>query len=252
MVLIPLRKKEPQAPAYIPVDAVRALAGRGLSEPEIINELRKQGYSPSQIDFALTGALKTEVGGPQPPVQRNPEERRSIPIELNPPSLQIPTETERFAPPERVVSSRQEPQSFISEQPEEGTRFTFEEAPKEAFEKKELQPEITLEEIIEGVIAERWAVFDERLGNFEQRDMQLQDQIEGLREQISELNRKAKMSEQTVVQKIEEYGGSVSGIQSRIGSIEKAFRDFLPELTENIRTMGEIVSKAKKEEKKEK
>lgn len=250
MVLIPLRKKEAQAPAYIPIDAVRALAGQGLSEPEIINELRKQGYSPSQIDFALTGALKTEVGGPQPPVPRYQEERQNIPIELKSPSLQIPTEAERFAPPERVVSSRPEP--LISEQPEEGTRFTFEETPKEAFEKKELQPEITLEEIIEGVIAERWATFDDRLGNFEQRDMQLQDQIESLREQISELNRKAKMSEQTVVQKIEEYGGSVSGIESRIGSIEKAFRDFLPELTENIRIMGEIVSKAKKEEKKEK
>lgn len=80
--------------------------------------------------------------------------------------------------------------------------------------------------------------------------MQLQQQVDSLRKETDDIKKLLKGSEQTFVGKLEDYGEHVTGIESRIGSIERVFRDFLPELTENIRVMSSMVEKVKKEEKK--
>lgn len=223
-------KKEVPKTEYVPVDVVQRLAGQGYSEADIISQLRQQGFTPSQIDKALTGALKSKVGGPQPPVERRPQ----------------------ITPPERIVSGPVVKPAIepleLSKPPSE---FTFEETPEQFAEKpeipkkEEIGPEITLEEVIEGVVAERWSQFEERLNRFDQRDMQIQNQVEEIRKKIDSLEKKEKESEHTFISKLDEFGEHVSGIEGRIGSIEKAFKDFLPELTDNVRTMAEIVEKMK-------
>ncbi len=240
-----LKKKKPVAPMpaqpqFVPTELVQRLAGQGLSEPEIINQLRSQGFSPSQIDSALSQALKTAVA---------------------PQQIQLPQQPQLGAPPERIVAgpavrSVLEPltlpsaPNYTEQQPE----FTFEETPQEFAETpempKETGPEITLEEIIEGVVAERWGAFEERLNHFDEVDRAFQQQLEELRKQLDSVRSAVKQSEQTFIEKLEEFGGHVGGIEARIGSIEKAFKDFLPELTDNVRSMAEIVERMKKEEKK--
>ncbi len=51
---------------FVPVALVEKLAGQGKSEPEIIQQLRSQGFTPSQINSALKEALKKAVERPQP------------------------------------------------------------------------------------------------------------------------------------------------------------------------------------------
>ncbi|RLI98528.1 MAG: hypothetical protein DRO99_00525 [Candidatus Aenigmatarchaeota archaeon] len=50
---------------------VRTLSDKGLSEPEIIRNLRSEGYSPMEVDAAMKMALKNSAGtaeyGPQQP-----------------------------------------------------------------------------------------------------------------------------------------------------------------------------------------
>ena len=50
-----------------------------------------------------------------------------------------------------------------------------------------------------------------------------------------------------MLSKMDEFGESMTGIEGRIGSIERVFKDFLPELTTNIRTMSDLVERMKKE-----
>lgn len=238
--MIFFKKSQPKRKGveYIPVDIVHRLAAQGYSEADIISQLRKQGFSPSQIDKALTVALKSKIGAPQPPVERNPQ--------------QIPTPPQRFTPPEKIVPGpKTKPALEPLSLPSPPTEFTFEETPQEFVEKpeipkeEEIGPEITLEEVIEGIVAEKWNQFEERLNRFEERDIQLQNQIDELRRKIDEIEKLTKESEKTLLGKLEEFGEHVSGIEGRIGSIEKAFKDFLPELTDNIRTMAELVEKMK-------
>lgn len=233
---------------YIPVDIVQRLASQGMSEPEIISQLRMQGFSPAQIDKALSQAIKTAISLP-------PKE---------PPQVQLPQQPSRGMPPEKVIAGPQikavtqtvrlpEPPSFdFSPQPQE---FTFEETPQEFVEKplipKEVSgPEITLEEVIEGIVSDRLSAIDVRLNSLDQRDQQLEQKIEDLRKQIDQIHGLMSKSEQTYVVKLDDFGEHVSGIESRIGSIEKAFKDFLPDLMENVRLMANVVDKMKKEERK--
>lgn len=229
MLFLKKRKPMPQPaqPQFVPTEFVQRLAGQGMSEPEIINQLRAQGFSPSQIDAALSQALKTAVAPPET-ITAGPAVRSVIE------PLALPTTPS------------------YTEQPE----FTFEETPQEFVETpevpKEVGPEITLEEIIEGVVAERWAAFEERLNHFDEVDHALQQQLEEMRRQIDSLKDSLREKEQTFVGKLDEFGEHVGGIEARIGSIEKAFKDFLPELTDNVRTMAEIVERIKKEDKEKK
>lgn len=241
----PVQKYQPSSPPqeYIPVDIVQKMASQGMPESQIISQLRSQGFAPTQIDKALSQAIKSAVS-----FQQNVQLRGSPP--------------ERFVPGPQVRAAIEptelmEAPSFDFSPPNQNTpqEFTFEENPQQFVEKAEIPrqvsgPEITLEEVIEGVIADRWVSFEKRLGGLDQRDQMLEQKIEDLRKQVDDVRIIANKSEQTFVGKLDEYGGHIGGIESRIGSIEKAFRDFLPDLTENVRTISDIVEKLKKEEKK--
>ncbi len=270
------KKKEspPGPPAeYIPVDIVQRYTSQGLSEPEIIARLQSHGFRPSQIDRALKIALKQEVGrpvGPQPMTRPYPPEprppggrefragpprREPLPVptrrELSvPPSRQRsfrempppPRETPMGTPPERIITPGGMGGEPMLLPPEPREEFTFEKPIIERFE----APEITLEEVIEGIVAERWEEFEERLANFEKRDLQLGQQIQDSRKKIDELEKLLKAKEDTFSGKLDSFGDSVENIESRIGSIEKVFKQFLPELIENVKTMSQIVEKVKK------
>ena len=53
--------------------------------------------------------------------------------------------------------------------------------------------------------------------------------------------------DRNMISKLDEFGDSVDGIEGRIGSIERVFKDFLPELTTNIKSMSNLVETIKKE-----
>ena len=125
--------------------------------------------------------------------------------------------------------------------------FTFE--PTDVKEAESPMGEITIEEIIEGIVEEKWQEFEERLVDYERRDMMLQAQLDDLRKRIKELERSIKEKEKGLSSQLEEFGGSVEHIEGRIGSIEKVFKDFLPELSQNIKNMSDLVDKIKEKEK---
>lgn len=237
-------KNEDVKKVYIPVDLVLRFCDQGLSEPEIIARLEQQGFPPEHIDKALRIALKEKVisGAPPTPMemtQEFPEAPNPTPFgAMETPTGPVPLgEITRRPmplgyPPERVVGS---------EQP----RDQFEQEAK----RSDSQPatEITVEEIIEAIVDERWKDFEQRLESFEKRDFQLQNQIEDIRKKMVGIEAIVNEKEKTLFNKLEEFGESVTGIEGRIGGIERVFKDFLPELTTNIKTMSDLVEKMKKE-----
>jgi hypothetical protein len=245
------KKKKETKKIYIPVDLVLKYSAQGLSEPDIIARLESQGFAPEHIDRALRIALKEKVisGAPPTPMEVPEEympeapaptpfgvmETPIQPVEGPVPMGEITRRPMPMGyPPERIVQKQSPIQQMIPEQP---------------VERSESPPptEITVEEIIEAIVAERWKDFEERLNAFEKRDLQLQNQIEALRKEINSIEGVLTEKEKTMISKLEEFGESVEGIQGRIGSIERVFKDFLPELTTNIKTMSDLVERMKKE-----
>jgi hypothetical protein len=60
---------------------------------------------------------------------------------------------------------------------------------------------------------------------------------------MTEMENRLKSKEVDMVTRLEGMSESMTGIQGRIGSIEKIFRDFLPQMSENVRSMTDAVEK---------
>ena len=243
MFLLPLKKKKEEVKkVYVPVDLVLSYASQGFSENEIKNRLQGQGFASDVIDKALRIALKEEVSSdtpnistPAPPQMRVPEPR-AMDVSRHPMPLGYP--------PERLISP-DEPHRVDVE--EAAKPFTFE--PTEVKQAESPMGEITIEEIIEGIVDEKWQAFEEKLDDYEKRDMMLQAQLDDLRKRIKEIETSIREREKGLSSQLEEFGGSVEHIEGRIGSIEKVFKDFLPELSQNIKNMSDLVEKIKEKEK---
>jgi hypothetical protein len=57
------KAEESKGRGYIPADRVRDLMGRGFSEIDTIDVLRREGFSPDEIDKGLTNAIKQGMNG---------------------------------------------------------------------------------------------------------------------------------------------------------------------------------------------
>ncbi len=284
------KKKTKPKKETIPVDFVKSLSSKGLSEQEIVAVLRKYGYSPYQIERALSLALKETVSGFNPPEKVVPGEMIKERVEpkklpappepLQPLNEKTPVKEEFYtmepkkeehversnlpAPPTPSPVPSQPTQPAPSPQPpmlpsSQGEslspsepsepEFTFEESPEEVFEKpeepgpREEMPEITLEEIIEGIVEEKWAGFEETVSELRKTDEELRREIEKLKDEIEKIKESMKKSEESLIEKLEEHGEHVETIEARIGSIEKVFKEFIPELTENIKLLKEAIEK---------
>lgn len=217
-------------------------SSQGLSEPDIISRLEAQGFAPEHIDKALRIALREKVMSGAPPMAGPeipaPEPPAPMPFEMPANPMEVSRRPMPLGyPPERIMNSepRRVQETFPTEEPER-----YEEKPTE----------ITVEEIIEAIVEERWKDFEEKLNHFDKKDMQLQSEIGDLRKEMDRVGKLLEEKEKTVVTKLEDFGGSMENIEGRIGSIERVFKDFLPELTQNIKAMSDLVGKIKEEEKK--
>lgn len=82
------KKKDEAAPAGFKQPAfnrISDLSSQGFSEPEIIRQLRSEGYSPMEVDAAMKRSLREVAVGPQPgPPARQYEQPAPRPVQPQP------------------------------------------------------------------------------------------------------------------------------------------------------------------------
>ncbi|UCG95860.1 MAG: hypothetical protein JSV92_02325 [archaeon] len=202
------KKKEPAE------EVVRRLSSMGKSEREIIGYMKKEGYPNEEISKALNKAIKFRVtGAPQQTSYYN----QNVPVTSGGRSG---VEREFMAPP--------------PEKP-------FEENVLEMTEEEE----IGLEELVEEIVREKWREGVAELKDVEKAIVQLQDQVKFLEEKLKHVEKKGEEKKGELKELIEESSAHIENIESRVGSVERAFKEFLPTLTENVRSLSGIVEKMK-------
>jgi len=190
---------------------VERLSSQGRNEREIINYMRKEGYPNEEISKALNKALKFRVtGAPQP---------------------------EPFAMQQPEVS-RYGTEDFMAPPPEQPLEENVMEMDEEE--------EIGLEELVEEIVEEKWRESMTELKDVEKAVVQLQDQLQFINEKIKHIEKASDEKKEEIKDLIEESSTHIENIESRVGSVEKAFKEFLPSLTENVRSLSGIVDKMKK------
>jgi DNA-binding transcriptional MerR regulator len=200
----------PLGKGFIPTDRVRELSGKGFSEPEIIDVLRKEGFSAEEIDRALTQALKIGVTGES--------------TETGLPTLQD------IQPP-----------AFEEAQP------TMPQMPEKPLEYPQTYPEYGTEELIESILHEKMGEVEDKLKEFKMKQAELERRMTDLHHQLTIVSKGRSEAEQTIISKLDSFKDSMTDIDARLSSLDKAFREALPALIESVRSLSDLVQRFKRE-----
>lgn len=212
------KKKEPETMAVgkgVPIDRVKELASKGFSEPDMIDALRKEGYSPDEIDGALTEALKMGVSGMTPPVFESLAEQAPVLPALE----QMPQQIGSPVMPETSL-----PQSYYQQQQQYPT-----------------------EEYVEYLVRERVGKIDEKINEFSIRYEELEKRMQTVWDQLNTIATGRSTEQQQILQKLDTFKEMIVEMETRLGSLEKAFRETLPALIESVRALCDLVGRVKRE-----
>ena len=203
----------------IPVERVRDLTDRGFSEVEVIDVLRKEGYSPEEIDNALTQSLKFAASAPTQPRQQPTEYPRSEPA--------LPT-LEEIIP--RQSQTQQLPETSLPQEYYQGYQQNY-----------------PTEEYVDYVVQARMGEINQKVTEFSVKAQEIERRIQEVSDRINEIMSLRNAEQTQILSKIETFKEGVDDIETRIGGLEKAFKETLPSLIESVRGLTDLVQRLKRE-----
>ena len=218
---LPFLKSFNKGKGSIPVERVRDLTGRGFSEVEVIDVLRKEGYSPEEIDGALTQALKfAATSSPSQQQELSMESRREEPS--------LPTLEELL--PKQEQQTPQLPETSL---------------PQEYYQN--YQQNYPTEEYVDYVVQARIGEITQKITEFSVKAQEIERRIQEVSDRISEIMNLRNAEQTQILSKIETFRDSIGDIETRIGGLEKAFKETLPALIESVRALTDLVQRFKRE-----
>ncbi|MBI1978648.1 MAG: hypothetical protein HYS62_01140 [Candidatus Aenigmarchaeota archaeon] len=203
----------------IPVERVRDLTGRGFSEVEVIDVLRKEGYSPEEIDNALTQSLRFAAS--EPARTENPAEYpRSEPA--------LPTLEDII--PRQQQQTPQIPETSLPQEYYQGYQQNY-----------------PTEEYVDYVVQARMGDVTQKITEFSVKAQEIERRIQEVGDRINEIMSLRNAEQTQILSKIETFKEGVSDIETRMAGLEKAFKETLPALIESVRALTDLVQRLKRE-----
>ncbi len=201
--------KKNKEPKQLPMDEVKRMANRGMSDKEIIKELKGKGFDYKDIEKAMLQAVKEGVG-------EEPSTRQ---------------DNEAFSPPD--IFGAPPEASYGNDLP------TFEEETAQNGD----QSDVIIEELIEGVVEEKWEKFEDRIVRIEESLEHLNAQLRQYDAKIGQKSQELPAAEDEA--RIAEVANRLEDLDARVGGLEKAFKQFLPSLTRNIESLSHMIHEMK-------
>ncbi len=229
------KAEESKGRGYVPSDRVRELMEKGFSEIDSIDVLRREGFSPDEIDKALTNAVKEGVVGNsryQQPQQQNfdsysnfrgQSENASFPQRREPASFKLPTIEDLHGHKEEMPDM---PETSLPEEYYQG---------------------YPTEEYIDYIVQERNQDIVDQINTFNVRNKELETRLREMAERVKELSKVRTDDQQVVLRGIEDLKSELTDVNTRMASLEKAFKDTLPALIESVRALSDLVQRLKRE-----
>ena len=219
---LPFGHKEEEV-GSIPTEEVKKMRESGKSDREIIVELKNKGYPFQAVEKAMLEALKSGVSS-----ERGPPPSREIPAgpppginsEFEPSPLREPTPTE----PNRRLPTREELMPRPTLPTGQTTSLEMQSGPVDL-----------IEEVVEGVVEEKFEKLDTRFEAIQKEHEKVKEDIENLKNIFaSSIQKRDTMIEETRIE-FDKLKDEFEDIVIKCSALEKAFKQFLPDLTERVR-----------------
>lgn len=199
--------KKPKESKEVPLEEVQTMTKKGMSDKDIIKQLKGKGYSYEAIESAMLKAVKEGVG----------EEPKRI---------------ERF---ETESPAAENVFDFLTEPlPQQQIAETEEDV--EA-------PEVMLEELIEGIVEDKWRRFDDQLSKINDNFDKIRAELKQFETKLDQVKQSSPARE--LDSRMGEIVEQLEDMEARVGGLEKAFKQFLPSLTKNIESLSHMIHEMK-------
>ena len=191
---------------HIPVE-LSVHPGCGDADKEIIKVLKKKGYSYPDIEKAMLQAVKEGV-----------EEKPAQPIQYAPQQYQQPYQ-------EQNIFSPSQEEIFDEDMPEQ----------------QDTESSIILEEVVEGIVEEKWNKFDKSVESMKNEFAKIRSDMAGMEQRLSS----RKEQSRDLSPDVAELSNKLEDLEIRISGLERAFKQFLPSLTSNVQSLSEMIKDMK-------
>ncbi|MBW6452058.1 MAG: hypothetical protein K0B02_05015 [DPANN group archaeon] len=195
----------PSNTQQIPTELITQLSSQGLSEAEIIKQLKQKGYSFGQIDQALNATLKSSI-------DNRPVTHLGV---FN--NTQFNTQPQAIQQHQQPNMQQQIPQRTDS----------------------------MLEAHIETIVEERLEMLKNTIESIENALERTHEEIDNLDISMKQLEKRNQETIEIISNKFDSLDTKFDNINPKIVSIEKAFKDVIPNIIDNMRELTEIVKKEK-------
>lgn len=202
----------------VPIEEVQKMTKKGMSDKDIIKQLKSKGFSYEAIENAMLKAVRDGVDDEKPKMVERME-------------TEPPAQENIFQPA----------QDFSEEMIQALPEFNMD-TPVEDVE----GPEVMLEELVEGVVEEKWRKFSDEMKKTE-------DNFDKVRAEIKQFEMKLEMAKRDTPTRdldarITALSEQLEDIEARVGGLEKAFKQFLPSLTRNIESLSTMIHEMKEKQ----
>jgi Holliday junction resolvase RusA-like endonuclease len=100
-----------------------------------------------------------------------------------------------------------------------------------------------IEKIAESIIDEKWDKVKGELDDLKTWKVDLDTQVKGFKSQLDTLGKRVDDAQNAVLGKVEEYNKSLGGVNVEIMAMGKVFEKIIPQFTENVNKLSELVDR---------
>jgi uncharacterized phage infection (PIP) family protein YhgE len=204
-----LFKKQQREP---PISRVKELSSHGFSEPEIIDILRKEGYSPKEIDIALSEALKEQI-------------------------KKVETKEEKLPTLEEITEkTQQKPEAAVPQYPQtqEVTQYQAQYSWDDFFN------------YIDYLIQSRINELRKEIEKTNLKYQETERRINEMSSSIKEIIVTKSSGERELLTKLEKLDNDIKDLSTRINTLEEIFKEILPALIDSVKSLSRLVESKQK------
>ena len=100
-----------------------------------------------------------------------------------------------------------------------------------------------IEKIAESIISEKWNKVNEELDSLTSWKTEIGTQVTSFKSQLEALDKKVADAQNAMIGKVDEYNKSLGGVNVEIQAMGKVFEKIIPQFTDNVNRLSEMVDK---------
>ncbi len=192
------------------VPDVSAMLANGMSQQDIIDNLRQQGYDSTTIKNALITAIKNQGNRPNAPQQAQQVQQNE---------------------PETISQNIQQTPQFIPQPRQES-------ASNLQINNSNIE---NIQQILEQIIEEKWKASASELNSLRSSLNINSNSIETIKDQIEKLGQRIDSIQNTMIGKTEEYNRTVSDVNVELQAFEKVIDRLIPAISDSIKELRDLI-----------